>query len=243
MTIDLSVVLPTYNERDALPQLHDRLLRAVGLYSAEVIVVDDNSPDGTADVVRQLSHEGPYRLISRGGRRGLASAVLAGFSEARGDVLLVMDADGSHPPEVIPDLVDPIRSGESEFALASRRISGGAESGLEGFRRLVSWGASILARPLVHVSDPMSGFFALDRKILARSRLSPIGFKIALEILVKCSPDPVAEVPFSFAPRLAGESKLGRSQMMEYLRHLGGLYTWELSSLARPRGSGLRTTD
>ncbi len=224
---EVSIVLPTFNERKALELLDPRIGRSLARFSSEVVVVDDSSPDGTGEFVR--SRDGaPFRLIERPGRLGLASAVLEGFRAARGRVIVVLDADGSHPPEVIPSLVTPILDGRAEFVLASRKVAGGSAPGLVGWRRAVSFGGGLLARPLVHVLDPMSGFFALDRRILARAELAPIGYKIALEVLVRCRPRPVLEVPFTFGPRVAGESKLGSGQIGDYLRHLGRLYSFRI---------------
>jgi dolichol-phosphate mannosyltransferase len=228
-----SVVLPTYEERDALAVLDPRLRAAVGTAGGEVLVVDDNSPDGTAHLVEQLAPRGMYRLLRRRARLGLASAVLEGIGHAAADVVVVMDADGSHPPEAIPALVDPILHGRAEFVLASRHLPGASSLGLRGGRRVLSRGAALLARPLTRVSDPMSGFFAFHRAILARATLAPTGYKIALEILVRCRPRPVLEVPYQFAPRVAGESKLGGDQVGQYLRHLGRLYAFRLAGTFR----------
>lgn len=231
--MELTVLLPTYNERGSLELLYPRLEKAAAAWDSELLVVDDESPDGTGAWVRARAADGPWRLIERHGRRGLASAVLEGFAGARGRVIVVMDADGSHPPERLAGLVEPIRAGRAEMTLGSRHVVGGNDEGLRGVRRLISWGATTLARPLAHVSDPMSGFFAVDRRILDRAPLAPIGYKIALEVLVKCGPKPVLEVPFRFAPRLAGESKLGGGEMVRYLRHLARLYRWRLSRAGR----------
>ena len=224
---DVTVLLPTFNERESLAMLHPRLAAALRPYASEVVVVDDSSPDGTGAYVAALDN-GLYRLVERPTRLGLASAVLEGFQRARGRAVVVLDADGSHPPEVIPSLVDPILDGQAEFVLASRKVRGGSAPGLVGWRRAVSWGAGILARPLVKVRDPMSGFFAIQRSILDRAELAPIGYKIALEVLVRCAPRPVLEVPFTFGPRLAGESKLAGGQIREYVRHLARLYGFRL---------------
>ena len=223
-----SVVLPTYNERGSLQALDARMRSAVGPRGGEILVVDDSSPDGTAAFVRDLARTGPYRLLSRAARLGLASAVLEGIGHAAADVVVVMDADGSHPPEAIPSLVEPLLSGQAEFVLASRHLPGASSEGLSGGRRVVSQGAQLLARPLTRVTDPMSGYFAFHRRILERATLAPTGYKIALEILVRCRPSPVREVPYVFAPRLAGESKLGGDQVGQYLRHLGRLYAFRL---------------
>lgn len=221
-----TVVLPTYNERGSLTALESRLLEAVRDPPGEILVVDDSSPDGTAELVEQLGSRGPFRLLRRATRMGLASAVIEGIAHARTDVVLVMDADGSHPPEAIPSLVAPVLEGRARFVLASRHLPGADAQGLAGSRRILSRGAQVLARPLTRVTDPMSGFFAFDRRVVDGVTLSPVGYKIALEVLVRCRPRPVQEVPYRFAPRLAGESKLGGDQIGEYLRHLGRLYAF-----------------
>lgn len=222
----VSLVLPTYNERECIARIHGRIDEVLRPYAHEIIVVDDSSPDGTADLIRGLAASGPYELLLRPARAGLSSAVLDGCRRAQGEVVCVMDADGSHPPELLPRLIDPVRSGAAEFALASRRVRGGSEEGLPPTRRLISWSASLLAWPLTRVHDPMSGFFAVRRRVLERGPLVPTGFKVGLEILVKCRPFPVIEVPFRFGERLAGESKLGPSTIASYGEHLVRLYRW-----------------
>ena len=233
VTTTVSVVVPTFNERESLGRLHPRISAALNGYAAEVLVVDDNSPDGTADFVRTIPADAHFQVIPRPCRAGLASAVLEGIDRSSGEVVVVMDADGSHPPETIPSLVAPLLAGRAEFVLASRRAPGGSAPGLSEGRQVISWGARMLARPLIKISDPMSGFFAFRRPILARAPLDPVGYKIALEILVRCRPSPVEEVPFVFAARLAGESKLNGSQVRAYVRHLGRLYRWRLSGPGR----------
>jgi hypothetical protein len=224
----VTVILPTYNERASLEALHPRLMAALGAFDAEVLVVDDDSPDGTGDYVRSHERDGVYRLLSRPGRAGLATAVRDGLDQARGDIVVVMDADGSHPPETIPELVRPVDDGEAELALATRHRPGATVTGLPLYRQVLSAGASLLALPLTGVSDPMSGFFAIHRAVAGRARLAPSGFKICLEILVKCHPRPVVEVPYHFGSRIAGSSKLGSGQILNYVRHLRRLYAWQL---------------
>src|SRR5271170_1483423 len=184
----VTVILPTYNERESLEQLYPRLLPVVERLGGEVVIVDDGSPDGTAAFARTLT--GPVRctVIERPGVRGLASAVLSGVAHAEGDLLVVMDADGSHPPERVPELVAAVTVGGAEMALGSRWAAGGRAPGLTARRRAVSGTARWLARPLTNVRDPMTGFFAVRKQILGRAPLAPVGYKIALEILVKCRP-------------------------------------------------------
>jgi glycosyltransferase involved in cell wall biosynthesis len=229
----VSVVVPTYNERGSLVTLYPEVCAALTPYASELIIVDDGSPDGTAAYAATLV--GPVEVVvkNRGRKLGLATAVTDGFALARGSVIVVMDADGSHPPAAIPRLVEAVTGGGAEFALGSRYIAGGSSPGLSRSRRWISRGATILARPLVRVVDPMSGFFAFRRQVLTRCALSPLGFKIGLEIMVRCRPLPIAEIPITFRPRTAGESKLGQGEIGRYLRHIGRLYGFRLTGSRR----------
>ncbi|HZY70465.1 MAG TPA: polyprenol monophosphomannose synthase [Thermoplasmata archaeon] len=234
---DVTVVVPTLEERASFELLAPRLQRALAPFVAEVIVVDDDSRDRIDELVGRLASPPRFRAVVRRGVRGLASAVVAGIREARGTVVVVMDADGSHPPEILPQLIGPILEDRADFVLASRGAPGGAAPGLHGGRRLISWGATRLARPLTRVSDPMSGYFAVRRTLIDPDRLAPLGYKIALELLVKCRPPRVVEVPFVFGERLAGTSKLDRGQMAAYVRHVLRLYAWRFGRAAVARST------
>jgi dolichol-phosphate mannosyltransferase len=230
----VSVVVPTLQEAAALRIVGRRIRAAVAAYDAEILVVDDDSGDGTSEAVEELARTGPFRLLTRRGRKGLSSAVLEGFAATRGEHLVVLDADGSHPPELIPRLVDPLREGRAEFCLASRLAPGGSLGKMGYGRRAVSSGAAALAHPLTPVTDPMSGFFSVRRSVLPRAVLRPLGFKIGLEIIVKCRPRPIVEVPFTFGERLAGQSKLGSRVIGSYVRHVARLYAWRIGGGGRP---------
>jgi len=224
----VSVIVPTYHEAANLEVLVTRVfaaLQGAGL-AAELIVVDDNSNDGTVDTIARLAREYPVRLVVRTTNRGLSSAVLHGFAEARSDRLVVMDADLQHPPEKIPELLRCLDRGDCDFVIASRYIAGaGVEDRWPMHRRWVSQVATLLARPLAPLSDPMSGFFALRRETWKRAtHLNPVGYKIALELFVKCGCRHPVEVPIRFAVRHAGKSKLSAREQWRYLRHLGRLY-------------------
>ena len=220
----VSVILPTYNERDGIAYLYPRLVEALSGVASALWVIDDQSPDGTAAVARSLEGALPVHVVERTGVRGLATAVLEGFRRASGESLAVMDADGSHPPEVLPALIRAVREGPAEMAIATRESWSGDTPGLALGRRIISTGGRWLARPLTRVRDPMSGFFVVRRSLLERARLDPVGYKIGLEILVRCRPRPVAEIPYRFQPRIAGESKLDQGEIGRYLRHLVRLY-------------------
>jgi len=170
--IMLSVIVPTYNELENIRPLFERVLAVFEKLpgSAEILVMDDNSPDGTADEVRAVAEElgarDRVRVIVRHADRGLAPAVMDGFREAKGDILVVMDADLSHPPELLPKLLAPIRDGSAQVTVASRRVKGGGVSNWPLKRRLYSWLGGLPARPLVPVKDTTSGYFALKRECL-----------------------------------------------------------------------------
>lgn len=225
---DVSVIIPTYRERDNLARLLPALLGV--FYEAnlagEIVVVDDASNDGTDDLCRILGTVKPVRLITRRDERGLATAVIRGLQATSSEICVVMDADFSHPPEAVPKLVEAVREGGSEMAIGSRYILGGAvDENWSWFRRANSRVATYLAKGLTRISDPMAGFFAIRRDVFTRAGVvRPLGYKIALELLVRCDCRHVAEVPIRFQDRAVGESKMTMRQQWLYLRHLGRLY-------------------
>jgi dolichol-phosphate mannosyltransferase len=229
----LTVVVPTYNERDNMAPLIARLGAALAGVSARVLVVDD-SDDGTADVVRALAPGAalPVGVLHRPrGERtgGLGGAVLAGLRAADTGYVVVIDGDLQHPPEVVPELLRRAVEARADVVVASRYTPGGSGEGLAGLRRrLVSQGATALAKVafplrLRGCSDPMSGFFLVRRAALDPDLLRPDGFKILLEILGRHRRLRLAEVPFTFGERHAGDSKARLSQGLVYLRHLARL--------------------
>jgi len=220
------VIVPTYNERANLAELVSRVERAcsdAGI-EAEVVIVDDNSPDGTGALADELGRTHRVRAVHRSGKLGLSSAVLEGFRAASGDVLVVMDADLSHPPEKIPEMVAKIDAGQAEVVVGSRYVRGGSVENWPFHRKVISKGATLLARGLTKVRDPMSGFFALKRSVIEGVALNPVGYKIGLEVLVKGRYENVVEVPIRFANRRAGKSKLGGSEFLKYIDHVSMLY-------------------
>ncbi len=216
----LSVVVPTYNEAGSLPQLAERLHDALGEREWELVIVDDGSPDGTADLAQSLAPRIPVHVVRRAGKGGLASAVVAGFAAAMGDILVVMDADLSHPPEVVPALVGAIEGG-ADLAVGSRYVRGGGVRDWPLRRRVVSRVACLLGSVLVSVSDATSGFFALRRSVVDGVKLNPIGFKIGFEVIARGRHARVVEVPYTFRDREHGASKFGRREIMQYVVQLG----------------------
>jgi dolichol-phosphate mannosyltransferase len=225
-----SIVVPTFREAEALPDLIDRVaqVRAEHESIRELVIVDDDSRDGTEELLAKRS-EPWLKLIVRKRDRGLSQAVLAGLRAARGDILVVMDADLSHPPEVIASMQQAIVDG-ADFVVGSRYVPGASTADDWGlFRFLNSRVATLLARPLTRISDPMSGFFALPRAVFERAHEpSPLGYKIGLELLVRCNCRSVKEIPIHFANRTRGESKLTAKQQLLYVRHLARLYRFKL---------------
>lgn len=232
----VSIIVPTLNEAENIPLLVARVAVAMQGRPWEMLIVDDNSQDSTPQVCDELAATQPVRLLIRAQpANGLSGAVLHGMREARGELLLVMDADLQHPPEKIPDLLRVLESGQGDFALGSRYSSGGSMEGEWGaFRRLNSSVATLLARPFAgNVKDPMSGFFALKRTTYqGAQQLTPLGYKIALELICKCRVKNVVEVPIHFGLRQHGQSKLSLKQQFHYLQHLSRLYDFAFPRLS-----------
>jgi dolichol-phosphate mannosyltransferase len=230
----VAVIIPTYREAENIPGMIERLaaVREASQLDLEVLFVDDNSQDGSEEIVS--SKNLPWvRIIVRTKDRGLSQAVLEGLRTATSDYLVVMDADLSHPPEKIPELVR-LLSGGMEFVAGSRFTEGGSTDDDWGvFRWLNSRVATLLALPLTRLKDPMSGFFALHRDTFLRgnSSYNPIGYKIGLELVVKCNCTRVAEVPIHFVDRRLGSSKLSFKEQLRYLQHIRRLYIHRFGTL------------
>ena len=228
VALELAIILPTLNERGNLAPLIDRIEDALGPRGWEVLVVDDNSADGTADEGRGLARtDSRVRVIQRIGRRGLASAAIEGFCATAAPYCAVMDADHQHDPALLPQMLASLKSGEADLAYASRFCEGASTEDWDApEREKLSGAANALARKLtgVELTDPMSGYFMLPSET-ARAlvpRLSGIGFKILLDLLATSDkPMRVKEFPLNFSARREGESKLDRAIAFDFL---AGLY-------------------
>ncbi len=233
----LSVIVPTRNEKDNIPPLLSALRQALSGIRAEIIVVDD-SDDDTPSVVAALAADPVedgvrVRLIHRptGPERagGLATAVSLGMREAGGTYVAVIDADLQHPPERLRALFDEAVTTDADVVMATRYRAGGGYDGLDGIsRRLISFGLKWVAKivfpdQLLRVSDPLGGFFLVRRAIIEGVTLRPIGYKISLELLIRCRWARLVEVPYHFHARVAGQSKSDFKQGMLVLRHMGRL--------------------
>jgi len=224
--IELTVVIPTFNEKDNVARLFERLAIALAGIEWEAIYVDDASRDGTPDIVSAMAQsDRRIRLIRRFNRRGLSSAVLEGMLASTSPVIAVIDADLQHDESILPDLHRAIASGSAQLAVGTRYAGGGSVGEWDQGRALISRAATRLAGLVIKtpISDPMSGFFAIDRAALlaAAPQVSGIGYKILLD-LVASSPTAlsVAEVPYRFRNRDAGESKLDSAVAVEYFELL-----------------------
>jgi len=231
--LQVSVVLPTYNEAENMPMILPKIcsvLAGAGL-RGEVIVVDDNSPDGTGEVARKLSETLPVRVLVRTEDRGLATAVIAGFKLSRAQVCVVMDADGSHPVEKLPEMIKPILADRADITVGSRHVTDGGIGQWPLHRQIVSKAAALMTLGLTKMSDPTSGFMAIRRKFLQGIKLNPVGWKIVLEIVVKAETNRLMEVPITFNDRALGESKMSVKEQWNYIKHLYRLYRYKMSSL------------
>jgi len=232
---ELSIIIPTYNERDNIQPLVERIHKALSDYNYELIIVDDNSPDGTSDVAKNLSAEYPIRVIVRTTERGLATAVVAGFNAARGEVLSVIDADLQHPPEMIPKLLQAIRNG-ADVAIASRYVPGGGTEGWTLKRGVISRCAKLPATMMFpsirNIKDPLSGFFVFQKEVIENVVLAPVGYKILLEVLLKGNVSNVIEVPYTFREREFGQSNLNFKEEINYIKHLA-LLAWAEDEIKR----------
>lgn len=227
-SLELAIILPTLNERENLAPLVERIEGALGKSGWEVLIVDDNSADGTADEARRIAlTDNRVRVIQRIGRRGLSSAAIEGFCATAAPYVAVMDADHQHDPKLLAQMLASVKAGEAEVAVASRFAEGASvEEWGRPDREKLSSVANALARKLtgVELSDPMSGFFLLPSETARRlvPGLSGIGFKILLDLLATSeTPLKVKDFPMNFSARRSGESKLDRAIALDFL---AGLY-------------------
>ena len=227
--MDISIIIPTYNEAENIPILVDEIAKNLK-EDYELIVVDDDSPDKTWQIAEKLKEKYPLNVLRRINKKGLSSAVLDGLAIAKGNILGVIDADLSHPPEKIPELINAIREGP-DFVIGSRLIKGGKVEDWPFHRKFVSWGARILARPLTPIKDIMSGFFFIKKEVIENKKFKPHGYKIALEILIKGNYNKTKEIPIIFRNRQLGQSKLSVKIQLEYLYQLLDLYMYKLKKL------------
>jgi dolichol-phosphate mannosyltransferase len=227
----LSIVVPTYNERERLPDLVHAIFQA---YSAagidgELVIVDDNSPDGTGRFADDLARQYRITVLHRAGKLGLGTAVVAGFAVASAPVVGVIDADLSHPPDMPPRMLAVMNRTSADIVIGSRYIPGGGTRNWPVIRQIMSRLACLIARPLTPVVDATSGLFLIRRDLARTVRISAGGFKICLELLVRGRPASVVEVPYVFSDRAAGESKMNTKEALGYFIQLRDLWRFQRS--------------
>lgn len=222
-------MVPTYNERDRLPDLVAALFRAYAAegMDAELVIVDDNSPDGTGALADELAARHRIKVVHRAGKLGLGTAVVEGFDAASAPIVGVIDADMSHPPHLLPRMFAIMRQTSADIVIGSRYIPGGGTHNWPLGRLVLSRAACLMARGLTPVRDATSGLFLIRRDIARGVRISAGGFKICLELLVRGRPASVVEVPYVFEGRTAGESKMNVKEAVGYLDQLKDLHRFK----------------
>ena len=207
-----------------------------GGVEGDLIIVDDNSPDGTGQVADDLATRYPIKVIHRAGKLGLGTAVVEGFRASDAEIVGVIDADLSHPPALVPRMLEAMRETGADFVIGSRYIPGGGTGDWPLSRELMSRFACLLARGLTPVRDVTSGFFLVRRERAQGVTISAGGFKICLELLIRSAPRAVVEVPYVFRTRTAGESKMNLKEALGYLTQLRDLRAYRRAhALPRPR--------
>jgi dolichol-phosphate mannosyltransferase len=227
----LTIIIPTFNERDRIDVLLDRLFAAcdLGGVTIDVVIVDDNSTDGTGWAAQQWATRRPVRVIHRPRKLGLGSAVMNGLALPGAEIVGIMDGDLSHPPEMLPILFGEMVRGDLDLVVASRYVPGGDTRDFTLGRRLLSRAGCLLARPLTPVRDAMSGYFLIRRAALAEFKTTVTGFKIGLEMFVRLRPRSFAEVGYVFTARQTGTSKMGVAEATKFLAQLVRLSVAALS--------------
>ena len=239
----ISIVVPTYNERERLADLVEAIFAAYAAerVEGELIVVDDNSPDGTGALADQLAGRYRIRVLHRAGKLGLGTAVIEGFAAATAPVVGVIDADLSHPPSLLPRMLAVMQGTAADVVVASRYVPGGGTRNWETSRLIMSRIACVMARGLTPIRDATSGFFLIRRELARGVHISAGGFKICLELLVRSRPRAVVEVPYVFVGRTAGESKMNLTEALGYLHQLRALRSF-VAGAPRLRQSYRRVT-
>ncbi|KAF6245187.1 glycosyltransferase family 2 protein [Nitrosopumilus sp. b2] len=229
----VSVIIPTFNESENICNVLDLIKEHLPRINLEAIVVDDNSPDGTGKIVEDYvkikgNEEYSVSVIHRKTKSGLSSAILDGLKKSNGDTIVVMDSDLSHPPQIIPKMLETLRKTQCDIVVASRYVAGGAIQGWPFKRKLMSKIATKIAKKGLGINsdDPMSGFFVFRKKITEGLKFDAIGYKMLLELLVKANGVKVEEVPYTFTDRKKGSSKLDTSTIIDYCKSVWKLYRY-----------------
>lgn len=245
----VSIILPTYNESqnivDILKLIHENIPKGI---QTETIVVDDNSPDGTGKIVEDyISNikkiaENTIAIIHRKAKNGLSSAILNGVENAKGETIVIMDSDFSHPPQIIPKMIEAFKQYQCDLVVASRYITGGDIHGWTTKRKIMSKIATLIAKKGLGVKtkDPMSGFFAFKKNIIKGLNFDALGYKFLLELLVKTKGINIKEIPYTFENRKFGSSKLDSSTIIDYFKSVFKLYKYGIINEKQERRPSVR---
>lgn len=239
----LSIIIPTYNERENLGALLERIFSSLGGLNFEVIVVDDNSPDGTGKLADEIaSKRRDMKVVHRERKLGLGTAILDGIRVAEGEFIGVMDADMQHPPELLKTMLEKAGEG-ADIVIASRYVEGGKVDGWSFVRRATSKGALWLSHLLLprvrKIKDTLSGYFIFKKSVIEGISLNVKGFKLLIEILARGKYEKVVEVPYTFRARAAGRSKLSLSEKIDYLKQILRLSDYRIFKFTAVGVSGL----
>jgi dolichol-phosphate mannosyltransferase len=241
--VTFSIIIPTYNESENILRLISEIEKNLPTSDlTEIVIVDDNSPDGTGNLVENYINENKIKnqreghdhsnnctvkIVHRTDKNGLIPAIIDGVKQSRGRNVIIMDADFSHPPEVIPRMMQELKKNPNSIVIGSRYVEGGKVVGWPTKRKILSGGASFLARfglNVRRVKDPMSGLFALPRELIEKISIDTKGYKILLEILVKNKEIPTKEIPYTFIDRTSGKSKMDNGVILNYAKAIWQLY-------------------
>ena len=243
MENQISIIVPTYNEAENICDIIKSIKSNLSEVNAEIIVVDDDSPDGTVTIVDEYIQSTIQKdrhsvsIIHRKNRNGLSAAILNGVENSKGEVVVVMDSDFSHPPDVIPKLLDKIEKSQCDVVIASRYVQGGGIEGWPVKRKLISKAATQIAKKGLGVkaNDPMSGFFAFKKNLIKNISFDAIGYKMLLELLVKTADVNIQEIPYTFTDRKFGTRKLGSSTILDYCKSVWKLYRYGKEAAKKER--------
>lgn len=245
----ISIILPTYNESENIVGILDSIHNSIpkGIHT-ETIVVDDNSPDGTGQIVEDYINnlkkiaENSIDIIHRKTKNGLSSAILNGIQNAKGETIVIMDSDFSHPPQILPKIIETFKKYQCDLVVASRYITGGNIEGWTAKRKLISKIATLIAKKGLGVKtkDPMSGFFAFKKNIINGLTFDTLGYKFLLELLVKSKEINIKEIPYTFENRRFGSSKLDSSTIFDYLKAVWKLYKSEKIKNTKEKRASVR---
>lgn len=233
MNTEVSIVIPTYNESENIKGILHLIKEHLPKNTmVEAIIVDDNSPDGTGkiaeDYFKSLKEKTLYTInvINRKTKKGLSSAILNGIEQAKGKIVVVMDSDFSHPPQLIPKLVEVLKQSKTDIVVASRYLNGGNIQGWSLKRKIISKIGTMIAKKGLGInqSDPMSGFFAFNKDVIKGINFDAIGYKLLLEMIVKAKGVSIKEIPYTFLDRQNGKSKLGIKTILEFGHAVWKLY-------------------